>query len=304
MLGFTKPFRILKTCRSEIRQVREDILRLREELDSLRLQIGEHEVLARKRNSPDSMAECEMKVFSQWGQDGILQFLISRVKDIPQTFIEFGVQNYRESNTRFLLEYNNWEGLVLDGDIENIRRIQNRRGAWRYSLKSKQAFVTAENINNLIRENGFTGSIGLLVIDIDGNDYHIWEAVEVVKPVLVVIEYNSRLGPTASCTIPYDPNFVRECAHTSGIYFGASLAALESLGRKKGYSLLGCNRHGNDAFFIREEWRPESLPVKSVEEAFVRGKSQEGRDPNGMLIQRTQEEEQKLLHDLNWQTIP
>lgn len=304
MISFcSNSVKILKSCRTEIRQIRKEIFRLQQELSELRLQLGEHECCSRQRQPFESLAESEMSVFSQWGQDGILQFLISRVEGIPETFIEFGVQDYRESNTRFLLEHNNWKGLVLDADPENIRSIESRRGAWRYPLTVKKAFINRDNINQLILDAGFKGDLGLLVIDIDGNDYHIWDSIEAVKPVLVVIEYNSRLGPEEKVTIPYDSQFERSRAHYSGIYYGASLAALQSLGRRKGYSLLGCNLHGNDAFFIRNDWRPEALPVVSVEEAFRRAKSQEGKDEKGNLVRRSAEEEAEILRSLKWETL-
>jgi len=297
------PFKILRTCRDEIRQLRGELKRTRDELDGLRALVGEAALRPSGERAPDSLCGAELKVFSQWGQDGIIQFLLSGLDDVPETFIEFGVQDYRESNTRFLLEHDNWEGLVLDGDLENIEAIRNRPGAWRYPLTARQAFVTRENINDLIQGHGFSETVGLLVIDIDGNDYHVWKAIEVVRPVLVAIEYNSRLGPKQKLTVPYDPEFSRDQAHWSGIYFGASLAALESLGKEKGYDLVGCNRHGNDAFFIRQDWRPDSIPVKTAEQAFVRGRSQEGKNPQGELVARTEEEESEILNSLKWETV-
>jgi hypothetical protein len=137
--------------------------------------------------------EAEFKVFSQFGEDGIIQYLIRQAK-IPSnlhTFVEFGVESYVEANTRFLLMNNNWSGLVMDGSKENVATVQNTALYWKYGLTAIAAFVDADNINGLIQSAGFGGEIGLLCIDIDGNDYWIWDRINVVNPIIVIVEYNS-----------------------------------------------------------------------------------------------------------------
>ena len=123
----------------------------------------------------DNIQEAEFKVFSQFGDDGIIQYLVNRV-EIPagrRRFIEFGVENYRESNTRFLLLNNNWSGLILDGSAENINSIKNDQIYWKHELTAVHSFIDRDNINELIAANGFAGEVGILSIDIDGNDYWI-----------------------------------------------------------------------------------------------------------------------------------
>lgn len=120
-------------------------------------------------------------------------------------------------------------------------------------------FVTTENINDLFRGNGVDGDIGLLSIDINGNDYWVWEAIKDVSPRIVMVEYNARFGSHRAVTVPYDPAFGRAKAHHSRIYYGASLAALVLLGSRKGYEFVGCNSTGNDAFWGCAEVRPSSL---------------------------------------------
>ena len=124
-------------------------------------------------------------------------------------FVEFGVETYVEANTRFLLRHRGWSGLVMDGSAANVARIRSDPIFWRYNLKAVEAFITRENIDSLIESQGLRGDIGLLSIDIDGNDYWVWEAVSVVRPAIVVIEYNARFGTDAAVTVPYDPGFVR-----------------------------------------------------------------------------------------------
>jgi hypothetical protein len=230
--------------------------------------------------------QVEFKVFSQFGDDGIIQYLVHRLQPLPDTFVELGVENYRESNTRFLLVNNNWRGLVLDGDEDSINYIQRDEIYWRHTLTACRAFITRENINELLREARFTGEIGLLSIDIDGNDYWVWEKIGIVDPVVVIIEYNSIFGPDLAVTIPYEPQFARHRAHYSGQFWGASLQALKLVADRKGYSLVGCNSAGNNAYFVRND-KLADQPVLSVQEAFVEGRFRDSRDEQEKLTYLT-----------------
>jgi hypothetical protein len=119
------------------------------------------------------LKDAEFRVSSQFGDDGIIQYLLHHLRMDTDTFIDFGVENYRESNTRFLLENNNWRGLVIDGSQANIDFIRSEDIYWRHDLTAVCSFITAENINQIFEEHGFTGEIGILSIDIDGNDWHV-----------------------------------------------------------------------------------------------------------------------------------
>jgi hypothetical protein len=244
------------------------------------------------------LADWEFRVYSQWGEDGIIQSLIQKVSISRPIFVEFGVESYYEANTRFLLVNNNWSGLVIDDSESHIDTIRRSEMYWRYNLKAERAFVTRENINDLLKTAGVTGDIGLLSIDIDGNDYWVWQAIDVIRPDIVVIEYNARFGPTASITVPYDAAFERARAHYSMIYYGASLAALARLGNQKGLALVGCNSAGNNAFFVRREKLPSDLRSLQPEEAFVVGKFRESRNERGEPTFLTRDEEQAVLRRL------
>ena len=226
------------------------------------------------------ISKAEFKVFSQWGDDGIIQFLVNYLEIEPKTFVEFGVQNYRESNTRFLLMNNNWSGFIMDGSESQIDFIKKDWYHWMYDLQVKKAFITRENINQLLKDQGFEGALGILSIDIDGNDYWVWEAIEVVDPVMVIMEYNSVFGTERKISTPYNPEFVRTKAHHSNLYFGASLPALSQLAEKKGYGLVGSNSHGNNAFFIKKG-KEKDLRFLSAQEAYRESKFRESRDPGG-----------------------
>ncbi len=214
-----------------------------------------------------SLHDVEFQVFSQWGDDGIIQYLISKMDIKNKTFIEFGVENYIESNTRFLLINNHWTGLVIDGDQKNIDYIKNDKISWACELMSIHSFITKDNINSLIKSRHFN-EVGILSIDIDGNDYWIWKTIRDIEPIIIIAEYNSLFGKNTKWTIPYDASFVRGRNKLPFCYYGASLGALNDLAEQKGYSLIGCNSKGNNAYFIRND-KLFFFDKKTVEECFV-----------------------------------
>lgn len=230
-----------------------------------------------------SLADVEFSVFSQWGDDGIIQWLLRHIEFPNQTFIEFGVEDYRESNTRFLMMNNNWAGLVIDGSEKNISRIRNSEYFWKYDLQAKAKFITAENINELILSSGLAPEVGILHIDLDGNDYWIWRAIDSINPVIVIMEFNSVFGINRPITVPYDSSFTRTKFHYSNLYAGASLLALNYLSEQKGYSLIGCNSAGNNAYFVKNNYLNESIKKISIEQGFINSRFRESRSRNGQL---------------------
>lgn len=197
------------------------------------------------------------KVYSQNDEDGIIAEIFRRIGSPTRTFVEFGVEHGLESNTMYLL-LQGWRGLWIDGNKKFVSKIRSRFDdvirANRLSVV--HSFITRDNINSTIGQFA-QGEIDLLSIDIDGNDYHIWEAIEVVRPRLVVIEHNSKFPPPTSIAPTYVPDRVWQ----RDDYMGASLEAFVRLGATKGYSLVGCNITGVNAFFVRDD---------IVEEKFAR----------------------------------
>lgn len=230
----------------------------------------------------NTLADMEFCGFSQWGEDGIIDWLVEKLPGIPRTFVEFGVENYHESNTRLLLFLRNWCGLVMDGSAENISDIQKQDIYWRYSLTAKSAFIDRGNINDLIATAGFKGDIGLLSIDIDGNDYWVWQAINVVSPVIVVCEYNAVFGDRCQLSVPYQADFQRTQAHYSNLYFGASLPAFMKLGEEKGYTFVGTTSTGCNAFFVRDDFAPLIVAALDNITAFP-SSLRESRDMQGGL---------------------
>jgi hypothetical protein len=229
------------------------------------------------------ITELEFSIFSQWGDDGIIQYLISKVDITNKIFVEFGVENYTESNTRFLLINNNWTGLVIDGSKKNIDYIINDEIFWKYDLIAKCSFITSENINQIIKDSGIEGEIGLLHIDIDGNDYWVWKSLNIISPDIVIVEYNSILGYNRPLTIPYNPNFVRTNENHSSLYAGSSLLSLCDLAEAKGYYFIGSNSAGNNAYFVKKNKINGLTPLKPSF-GYVESKFREAKDKNNNLI--------------------
>lgn len=236
----------------------------------------------RKNRAIKNIQDAEFKVFSQFGDDGIIQFLVDYLNIQEKTFIEFGVGNYHESNTRFLMMNNNWKGLIMDSSEENVKSILRSEYYWKYDLTAKELFVDEDNINNFIRENGFTGKIGILHIDIDGNDYWIWKKINVIEPTIIIIEYNSVFESEKAWVIPYNKNFYRTSAHYSNLYWGSSILSLCDLAEKKGYSFIGTNSAGNNAYFVKKGREQELKPL-SAQDGFTMSKYRESRDSDGEL---------------------
>lgn len=262
-------------------------------------------ILSTLNNQKENIAnldEVEFQVFSQRGEDGVIQYIINKIEIPNKIFVEFGVETYTESNTRFLLMNNNWSGLVIDGSKKNIDFIKNDFIYWKYDITAVESFITKDNINNLISNYTKKEDIGLLSVDIDGNDYWVWEAIETIKPRVVVCEYNSVFGPTEKVTVPYKENFIRSKEHYSELYFGASLAAFCDLADKKGYDFIGTTSAGVNAYFVRKDL---SSPFKkySSKDGFNESDNRDSKDKKGGLLflrhsERIKEIEHLLVYEL------
>ena len=203
-----------------------------------------------RMKNPKSLESYGYKVYSQNDEDGIIHEIFSRIGTTNKKFIEFGVQDGLESNTHLLLFYG-WNGLWIEGSNEFCNTIQTKFKPVIATgqLKIKNAFITKENINALFSESGFTDEIDLLSIDIDGNDWYVWESINVVNPRVVIAEYNGKFPPDLEWCQAYNPEHVWDGSD----WHGASLKAFEKLGRKKGYRLVGTDLRGCNAFFVRND---------------------------------------------------
>ena len=238
---------------NEIARIQTDISIIRNNLRKMnRLQRNDSEYEdRRKMEDPLHLDRFGWKVFSQNDEDGIIQEIFRRIGTTNKTFVEFGVQDGLESNCHWLL-FNGWNGLWIDGDTEYFKRLQKYfvKPLSTGRLKALRAFITLDNINKLIGGDGnINGEIDFLSIDIDGNDYWIWEKICCIQPRVVAIEYNAKFPPPCEWVMEYDSNYVWDGSDKQG----ASLKSLELLGNRLGYTLVGTNRNGANAFFVKRD---------------------------------------------------
>jgi hypothetical protein len=222
-----------------------------------------------------SMEEVGFRVFSENDEDGILLFIFSVIGVTNKKVIDLGAASISNSNTANLIVNHGWVGMLIDGNYETLK---GGKEFYYYCPDTRNfpptlvhAWITAENVNGIISEHGFSGEIDLLSIDLDGVDYWIWKAIDCVDARVVVIEYQDIIGPEKSLTVPYDPDFKGknyEVNRGVGNYSGASLPALVKLAREKGYRLVGCNRYGYNAFFVRAGIAEEYLQEITIESCF------------------------------------
>jgi len=199
----------------------------------------------------DDLCRYEWRSRSQHGEDGILDAIFHTIGTTNRRFVEFGVGRGWRCNTAYLAHTLGWQGLMMDGSVDE-----------RSAPEVRQAFINAENIEELFEKHGVPREFDLLSIDIDGNDYWVWEAIRSYLPRVVVIEYRAFIPPDESATIPYDPDFVWD--HRTN-FCGASLLALTRLGERKGYRLVCCDSTGTNAFFVHAQAGAERFPQRSVD---------------------------------------
>jgi hypothetical protein len=269
--------RIKKSKSKTIRHIETN-----DDIDSLKILLAKSLISTNNNLQSNNIHDFEFKVFSQWGDDGIIQYLIKKISVPQKTFIEFGVENYSESNTRFLLLNNNWSGFIMDGSEDHIKYIKRQNYYWRYDITATCSFITAENINDLLKQSSFEKDVGIYHIDIDGNDYWVWKATTIINPIIVIVEYQSLFGCGRPITTIYDQDFLRTEAHYSNLLYGSSLLSLCDLAEEKGYFFIGCNSSGNNAYFIRKD-RIGTLRPLSAKEGYVLSKFREARNENGDL---------------------
>lgn len=255
----------------------EAVRRLPTEPDAaaqIHLQLAYRQLVQEGRPLPplDSIG---FKVYSQADEDGILLFLFAVLGASRKFCVEICAGDGTECNTANLILNHGWHALLVDGDARLVEAgtkfySQSRR-TYPFPPRFVRSWVTRADVNDLLTRNGFEGEIDLLSLDLDGVDYWIWEAIEAIVPRVVVVEYQDILGPDRSWTVPYSDDFrAASYPKTLGLpnFAGASLAAFVKLGRRKGYRLVGVNRYGYNAFFVKDGLGESLLREVDAKECF------------------------------------
>jgi hypothetical protein len=205
------------------------------------------------KSRPHCLSGYDHRVYSQNGEDGLIRHIMSQIASPARTFVEFGF-GLRENNCLRLMLHEGYRGLYMDGFAPAVRVFNECvRRSKLDGVRAACEYLTIDNIDATMIRHGFGREVDILSIDVDGVDYWLWEATKSIVPRLVIVEYNSSFGPEDSVTVPYEPSFDRNTKGARGHYHGASITALTSLARRKGYALIGADRSGSNAFFVRRD---------------------------------------------------
>ena len=224
------------------------------------------------KNNNFNINKFGIKIYSQNNEDGIILYIFQHIGVKTRNFVEIGIENGTECNTTNLLKNFNWKGIQIEGGKELYKDAKSKQKEILEkkinNLKLINVFVTKKNINKILKKN-CSKNVDLLSIDIDGNDFWIWNKIKHIKPRLVVIEYNSFFGPNISASIKYSSKFKWDHENNKS-YYGASLKALEKLGKKKKYDLVGVDSNGVNAFFVRKDLSKKiNLKPKKAKKIFL-----------------------------------
>ena len=250
-------------------------------------------------NEKSYLEDFEYKFYSQNGEDGIIDFIVKKLNLRKPTFVEIGVGDYSESNTRFLYETYYSKGLIID-NIENFKeKVSNNVSLWRGNLNVLEKNISPENINETLNTN-VDFDIDIFSIDIDGLDYWVLDQIKAKISKVIILEYNSIFGHEKELVVPNLKNFDRTKAHYSNLYYGGSLKSYVSLMAKKGYYFLGVNRLRNNAFFINDDFSKnkyfENIDIMSLAES-TNSNFSESRDEKGNLNYLKDDEKLKVISD-------
>lgn len=229
------------------------------EFSSIRVRIGQQTLLSSKllRQTFTKLSDAEVTIFSQWGEDGILDYLSDVASLDRPTILELGAGNFEECNSRFLIENRLSNSVLVDARKDLVTRAENDGAFWKTHLLAINSWITPETIKDIqSTARAFLGRIDIVSVDIDGNDFWVMREFDFTDVSIVVAEYNPLFGASFPVTIPRDDSFVRERAHHSNLYYGVGLRAWVNLFESHGLVFVGTNKVGSNAFFIRKQLLP------------------------------------------------
>lgn len=248
------------------------------ELSQMQIEQANFQLLAKmhyaQTGQAESLSDLKFGCFSQNDEDAQLLYIFTLVGAKNQIAVEMCASDGIECLAANLIICQGWKALLVDGDRQAIERGRAFYAALKKTCLQQPVFahnwIGRDNVNQIMEKHGFSGEVDLLSLDLDGNDYHIWEAIETINPRVVVVEYNS-VWPVAGVakTVPYDEQFKLEYDSEFSLHYcGASLGAFQKLAGKKGYRLVGIeSRYGFNAYFMRKDVGADIFPQIDPEEA-------------------------------------
>lgn len=271
--------------------------------DELKILQGQTFLEVKRRNYKhyDSINQAEVKIFSQFGEDGIIDYLIYKLELGFLRVVEVGTSDYSESNTRFLFQNGNSEALIIDSDKNLSSKVKKLFQLWRGNIDVVSLFVNKNNLLTTLKEKNFDKDLDLFSLDIDGVDYWIIESLPNKISKIFIAEYNANFGPQLEVTVPYNENFDRTNFHYSNLGWGMSLKALIKLMDKKGFYFVGTNLAKCNAFFVEKKIAEKfqlKIPNTNDLKKFTKIKIREGLNTEGKLALYNKKDKIKSMHNI------
>jgi hypothetical protein len=219
----------------------------------------------------DDIKDAGFRCYSQFEEDGIILYLLTLIGKKTRSVVEICCGAGHQSMSANLIINHGYKGYLFDGDDYNVRTAEEFFRSQKECLlvqpAIKRAWITKSNINNLLEDIGVTGEVDVLILDLDGNDYHIWDSIDVISPRICVFEVNSIIPSDLAITIPYTEDFYAlDKGKIDSQFRSVSLLAMIKLSRKKGYTMVGSHKYGFNVFFVRDDLLNDLLPRPTIDE--------------------------------------
>ncbi len=230
-----------------------------------------------------NIADSGFRCYSQFDEDGIILYVLSMIGFESRKVVELCCGSGHECMATNLILNHGFKGYLFEGDPKKVQAAKDyfasKKNCELNQPTVKVAWVAKETINEVLKDAGASGEVDLLSLDIDGNDYYVWDAITEIKPRLCVLETHDIIPSGLSLTIKYDPKFYCDASiiGPEQDYRSVSLLAMKKLSERKGYRMIGAQRHGFNVFFLREDIAADRFPAVSVEQIHDNAWTQKGQ---------------------------
>jgi hypothetical protein len=273
-------YRLLLLIPKQINELKKDVRELRNMNYSL-LELNQKLIFEHYKNNEGTinLSDKGFRVHSQFEEDGLLLYIFSKIGFTNRRGVEMCCGWGIESMLANLILYHGFDTLLFDGDKNSVERARNffsnHPNTFQHPPKIIQEWITKENINKIIKENGFEGEIDIFSLDVDGVDYYLIKELSVIKPRVVICEIHNIIPPNLALTIPYSGDFDYRSGKYNPEFRSVSILAMVNLMQEKGYRLVGSHKYGFNIIFIRNDLGVEFFPEINPEECFKNSYTEE-----------------------------